>query len=435
MLDINLIRKDKKIVMKAIKDRNKKFDMDYFIDLDNKKRRLQLKVDELRAKKNQASDKIAKLSDLEKQQAILDIKGTSERLKDLESKLAIMEKEWKTMLLKFPNIPLSDVPVGKDESENKPIRQIGKPTKFDFKPKDHLDLGEKLDIIDVKTAGKISGTRFNYLKSEAVLLEFAIIQHTIKTLTDPKILKEIADSIKPGYSATPFIPIIPPVMIRPEIFEKMARLEPQEERYYIPSDKVFLIGSAEHTLGPMHIDKVLQAKNLPLRYLGFSTSFRREAGSYGKDTKGILRVHQFDKLEMESFSISENSKIEQDFFVAIQEYLVKSLKLPYQVVQICTGDMGDPDARQIDIECWLPSENKYRETHTSDLMTDYQARRLNTRYQNEKGEYKYVHTNDATAFAIGRILIAIMENNQQKDGSIKIPEVLWGYCGIKEIKR
>lgn len=214
----------------------------------------------------------------------------------------------------------------------------------------------------------------------------------------------------------------------------MARLEPKDERYYVQSDDLYLVGSAEHTLGPLHMDKVLKEEELPVRYIGYSTAFRREAGSYGKDMKGILRVHQFDKLEMESFSLPEDSVNEQNFFVAIQEYLMQELKVPYRVVQICTGDMGGPDARQIDIECWMPGQNRYRETHTSDLMTDYQARRLNTKVKRKNGT-EFVHMNDATAIAVGRTIIAIMENYQTENGTVKIPKALQKYMfGIKEIK-
>ncbi|HUZ92396.1 MAG TPA: aminoacyl--tRNA ligase-related protein, partial [Candidatus Paceibacterota bacterium] len=209
--------------------------------------------------------------------------------------------------------------------------------------------------------------------------------------------------------------------------------EPKEERYYIPSDDAYLVGSAEHTLGPLHMDETIPEENLPLRYVGFSTAFRREAGSYGKDTKGILRVHQFDKIEIESFTLPEYAVTEQDFIVAIQENMMWELELPYQVVQICTGDMGGPDARQIDIETWIPSQGKYRETHTSDYMGDYQARRLNTKVKRKSGKTEFVHMNDATAFAIGRTLIAIMENYQTKDGKIEVPKVLQKYLGKKVI--
>ena len=230
------------------------------------------------------------------------------------------------------------------------------------------------------------------------------------------------------------MPIIPPVMIRPEIFEKMARLEPKEERYYLPQDDLYLIGSAEHTLGPIHLNQTLNEGDLPVRYAGYTTAFRREAGSYGKDMKGILRVHQFNKLEMESFTIPENSIKEQDFIVGIQEYLMQQLNIPYRIMMICTGDMGGPDARQIDVECWIPSQGKYRETHTSDMMTDYQARRLNTRVRRKNGISEFVHMNDATAFSMNRPIIAILENYQQEDGSVVVPEVLRKYLGKDIIK-
>jgi len=217
--------------------------------------------------------------------------------------------------------------------------------------------------------------------------------------------------------------------------KKMARLSPETEieRYAIPRDNQYLIGSAEHTLGPMHIDEVLEEKNLPIRYFAFTAAFRREAGSYGKDTKGILRQHQFDKVEMEAFTTPEDGAKEQNFLVGIQEYLMSELGLPYQVVAICTGDMGAPDFRQVDIETWMPSENKYRETHSSDYNTDYQARRLNTKIRTKEG-MGFAHMNDATAFAMGRTIIAILENYQQKDGSVLIPKVLQKWMGRKRLR-
>ena len=266
-----------------------------------------------------------------------------------------------------------------------------------------------------------------------VLLEFALMQFGFKVLGDKKILKKIADKVKPGYSPKPFVPVIPPVLIKPEVFQRMARLEPTEERYYIPSDNLYLIGSAEHTLGPLHMDETLKESELPIRYVGFSTAFRREAGSYGKDVKGILRVHQFDKLEMESFTLPEDSFKEQEFIVGVQEYLMQSLELPYQIIICSTGDQGGPDFRHLDLETWMPAQNKYRETHSADLMNDYQSRRLGTKVKRENGETQFVHMNDATAFAIGRTLIAILENYQTKDGKIEVPKVLQEYVGKKII--
>jgi seryl-tRNA synthetase len=290
-----------------------------------------------------------------------------------------------------------------------------------------------LGVIDTEKAAEVTGARFAYLKGDLVLMQFALVQYTFSILTDKNVLKEIANKVSLNISDNIFKPVVPPALVSMKVMGKMARLEPMDDRYCFPDDQLCLVGSAEHTLGPLHMDETISADNLPLRYIGYSTAFRREAGTYGKDTKGILRLHQFDKLEMESFSLAKDGQAEQDLFVAIQEYLVSSLGLPYQVVLKCTGDMGGPDARAVDIETWLPGEDTYRETHTADYMTDYQSRRLRTRTINSSGEKEFVHMNDGTAFAIGRIIIAIMENYQQEDGTIKVPEVLIPYMGRKVI--
>jgi len=424
MLEINFIRQNIEKVKKACEERGVEVDLEKVLEIDKQRRELIRKSEALRA-----SQKRLGRENLE------EAKKIKAEFKKLESELVEKETELKRLLYQIPNIPFDDVPRGKDEAENVVIRKWGKPRKFDFKPRDHLEIGEHLGIIDTKTAGKVAGTRFGYLKNQAALLELALIRYAFDVLTSPKIIKKIADSVEKGYANKPFMPVIPPVMIRPEIYEKMARLseKDKDERYYLPKDNLYLTGSAEHTLGPLHLEEVLEEKDLPLRYVGFSTCFRREAGSYGKDTRGILRVHQFDKIEMESFSLPENSRKEQDFLVAIQEYLVQSLGIPYQVVYICTGDMGMPDARQIDIECWLPGEGRYRETHTADLTTDYQSRRLGTKVR-RKGKTEFVHMNDATVFAIGRTIIAILENYQEKDGSVTVPKVLRKYLKFKTIK-
>jgi len=425
MLDINFIRGNQKLVEEGIKTKGIKADIGKLLEVDDRRRKLLAEVEDLRAKRN----KTAQERDIEQG------KELKEKVKKVEEELEKINSQFHDLMLRVPNVPAKDVPVGKDETENKVIRKWGEPRNFDFKIRDHLELGEALDIIDVKTASKVVGTRFNYLKGAGVLLEFALINFALKVLTDEKILKEIIKKVGKDYSSKSFVPVVPPAMIRPEVYTMMARLDPQqeEERYFLPKDKLYLIGSAEHTLGPMHIDQIISDSQLPIRYIGFSTNFRREAGSYGKDTRGILRVHQFDKLEAESFTLPDDSDLEQEFIVAIQEYLMQSLKIPYQVVKICTGDMGAPDYRQIDIEAWLPSEGKYRETHTSDLMTDYQARRLNTRVKRKDGRLGFVHMNDATIFAIGRTIIAILENYQQKDGTVKIPDVLQKFVGINRI--
>jgi seryl-tRNA synthetase len=428
MLDIKFIQENQEAVKKAIQDKGVDLKLEELLEMDKKRKELLQKIEELNSMKNDINEMMKGEKAEEEKKEIL------EKAKDIKSKSAQAEKNYaavksiyEVMMARVPNIVSEDTPVAPDESGNKVLRKWGEPTKFDFEPKDHMQLGEDLGLIDVERAVKVSGSRFNYLKGELAMLEYAIVQYTFSVLSDENILKEIITKNGLDASSKPFIPIVPPVLIKPEVMDRMARLEPKEERYHIPSDDLYLVGSAEHTLGSMYMDEILKEEELPIRYIGFSTAFRREAGSYGKDIKGILRVHQFDKLEMESFSLPENSLKEQDLIVAVQEYLMQSLGLPYQVVIICTGDMGKPDFRQIDIETWMPGQNKYRETHTSDLMTDYQTRRMNTKVQKKDGKLEFVHTNDATAFAIGRILIAILENFQQDDGSVKIPEILQKY--------
>jgi len=427
MLDIQFVRENVDKVKKAVSDKQMDSSLvDKVLELDEKRRKLILEIEGLRARRNKISEE-KKSSD--------EGKKVKEELKDKEPELTALEKEYKELLWKLPNLVSDDTPVGKDESENKVVRNWGEPKKFSFTPKDHMDLGKALGLIDTELAGRVTGARFNYLKGDLVLLQNALYQFALSILTDEEKLKDIADKVESGYTAKPFIPVLPPLFINPEVYMRMARLSPETEieRYAIPRDNQYLIGSAEHTLGPMYMDQTLSEKDLPLRYFAFTPAFRREAGTYGKDTRGILRQHQFDKLEMESFSLPENGLKEQNFFIAIQEYLMQALEIPYQVVAICTGDMGGPDFRQVDIECWMPGQNKYRETHTSDYMTDYQARRLGTKVKiGEKSEY--AHMNDATAFAMGRTMIAILENFQAADGSVRIPKVLQKWMGKEKIE-
>ncbi len=426
MLDPQFIRDNTDLVKKGVAAKQKETSLvDIFLELDSKWKILLQEVEKLRSDKNTA----AKNKDIELG------KKTKEELSTKEPELTELEAKWKEALWAIPNIPSEKVKVGRNEDENTVVRTWGTLPKFDFYPKDHIALGEALDIIDVEKAAKISGARFNYLKGDAALLEFALIQFAFSVLTNEETLKEIAKKAKLDVSTKPFVPVVPPVMILPEVYDRMARMRPTEERYYIDSDNIYLVGSAEHTLGPLHIDELIPEKQFPLRYVGFSTAFRREAGSYGKDTRGILRVHQFDKLEMESFTLPENGAVEQNFIVAIQEHFMQSLELPYEVMEICTGDMGPTDYNQTDINTWMPSQGKYRETHTSDYNTDYQSRRLNTRVRRTTNLNEFVHMNDATGFAIGRTLIAIIENYQQKDGSILIPQVLQKWMGKEKIEK
>lgn len=428
MLDIKFIRENTEKVKEAIRNKKVDLNLDALLDLDKRRVEMMQEIEGLQSLKNDINELIQKAkTDEERKEIIERGKEIKLKLEKIEPELKKTKEEFEELMLKVPNVPSDDTPVGIDESENKILRTVGDVPSFDFKAKEHWVLGEELGVIDTEKATQVSGARFAYLKGDLALLEFALIQFSMAVLTDEKLLAKIIKEAGLEISANPFVPVVPPIFIRPEVYQRMARLEPKEERYYIPSDDVYLIGSAEHTLGPIHMDETLEEKTLPRRYVGFSVALRREAGSYGKDMKGILRLHQFDKVEMESFTTPGNGLAEQNFIVAIQEYLMQELKIPYRVMQICTGDMGGPDARQIDVECWMPGQGRYRETHTSDYNTDYQSRRLNTKVKRENGKAELVHMNDATALAIGRTIIAIMENYQQADGSVKIPEVLQKY--------
>ncbi len=428
MLDIETIRKKRKKVEESLEKRKKEVDLDVVLELDEKRRELIPKIEKLRARINEISE-----GGRPTEEEIKKAKEIKKQIKRLEPELEEVEEKLQENLFKIPNLLHPSVPEGKDENDNQVLRKWKEPRKFDFPPRDHLELGRGLDIIDTESSAKVSGSRFCYLKNEAVFLQFALVRWAFKVLTDKKILGKIAKEMQVALKS--FVPVIPPMMVKEEIMKKMARLEPAEDKFRTQIDGLYLVGSAEHSLGPIFLNETLDEEEMPQRFVGYSTSFRREAGSYGKDTRGILRVHQFDKLEMESFTTPEVSEKEQDFLIAIQEYLMQQLGIPYRVVAICTGDMGDPDYRQVDIEAWLPAQGKYRETHTADLMTDYQSRRLNTKVRRKNGERELVHMNDATAFAIGRTLIAILENYQNKDGSVEVPRVLQKYAGFKKISK
>lgn len=432
MLDIQFIRENPDIVQRAIEHKQISLHIDDVLLADKKRIELQKEIEDLKAEKNRLSEQIAKASLEERSALIDDGKAIKEKLDTLEPKFCDAETVYQRIVLQVPNIPSEDTPVGSDESGNVVIRQVGKKPEFEFVPKEHWEIGEILNLIDSERAVKVSGARFNYLKGDLVMLEFALMQFGLAVLTSEEKIREITQNAGLDIPTKPFIPVLPPVMMRPEMMMRMARLNP-EEMYQMKEDDLVLVGSAEHTLGSMYADEILEEKDFPIRMVGFSTAFRREAGTYGKDTKGMLRVHQFNKLEIETFSTLEMARAEQDLNVAIQEYLMQQLGIPYQVVSVCTGDMGKPDVRQMDIEAWMPGQGKYRETHTADLIGEFQARRLNTRVRRLDGSLQFVSMNDATAFS-ERPLIAILENYQQEDGSVAVPEVLQKWVG-KDIIR
>jgi len=422
MLDIKFIREQPEKVKEGIAKKGADVLLvDKVLELDKKKRDLLQEIETVRAKKNTAEKKIMQEKDRDGIMKVL--KEAKVFLIGKEKEFNEVEEEYKKTMTLIPNPPLDYVPEGKDEGGNVVIRQVGKKPKFNFIPQDYLTLGEKLDIIDTKRASKISGSRFGILKRGAAILEIALLQFIFDKLT------------KKG-----FIPVIPPVLIKPRPFWGMGYLDRgAEEVYYLPKDELYLVGTSEQMIGPMHMNEVFKQEDLPRRYVAFSSCFRREAGSYGKDTKGILRVHQFDKIEMFIFSKPEDSIKEHDFLLSIEEEIMKDLKIPYQVLQICSGDLGDPAVAKYDIEAWLPGQNngkgQYRETHSTSNCTDFQSRRLNIKFKNNTtAKNELVHTINGTASAMGRMIIAIIENYQTKDGKVKIPKVLWRYSsGIKII--
>ena len=424
MLDIKFIRENPEVVRAAIKNKKRKdIDINELLRLADVRKTTQQELGELNRRKNEAAAA----------RNIEEGKNVKEELQTVEEKASQAEKDLVKLLVELPNIPSPDTPIGPDESGNKVVRQWGEAPQFSFQPKEHAELGRALGLIDTEKAADISGSRFAYLKGDLVLMQFGLISLALSILGSREKLESIAKEAGISIDAKPFVPVLPPVMMRSQVMNRMARLHPIDERYYFEKDDLVFVGSAEHTLGPLHMDEILHEKDLPLRYVGYSTAFRREAGTYGKDMKGILRLHQFDKLEIETFVRPEDGYKEQDFIVAIQEHLMRLLKVPYQVIAVCTGDMGFPDQRQFDIEAWLPGQGAYRETHTSDYVGGFQARRLNTRLKRAEGAPEHVHMNDATVFAMGRTLIAIMENYQQADGSIHVPEALKPYVGKDSI--
>ncbi len=404
MIDIKFIRENAKLVEVKSAQKGYSPNIKKLLTVDEARRKIIEEVDKLRSDKKSA----AEARDEKKGSTI------KKDLKVRETELEKLNQEFQQLINEVPNLPKGDVPVGRDENENTILRVVGDKTEFEFTPKDHVDLGVSLDLIDIEKASKVSGSRQAYLKNELVQLEFALVNLALSTL-----------------STEGFIPVIPPVLINADIVDGLGYPEYATGEGYKVGNQ-YLVGTAEHSIVPMHANDLINAKNLPLRYVGFSTAFRKEAGSYGRDTKGIFRVHQFDKVEMVSYVMPEDEDREHQFLLSLEERLVHQLHLPYRVVSICTGDLGFPTARKFDIETWMPSQDKYRETHSVSTNSDFQSRRLNIKYQSS-GKKDYVSILNGTAFAIGRTLIAIMENYQQKDGSIKVPNILQKYTGFKKI--
>jgi len=425
MLDIQFIRDNPQIVKDAAKNKGANVNIDEVLKVDVFRRELITRVEGIRGTRNEiaASMKGQKPSE----EKIEEAKSLKEDLQKLEDELGSINEIFSSMLYRVPNIPSEDTPIGDSEDQNITLRTWGDKPEFDFEPKAHWDMDQ---FFDEERAVRISGKRFTFLKGGLVQLQMALIQFGFDVLTNEETLKEIADKAGLDVSTKPFVPMLPPTMMRTDAYKATGRLKPEEVTFKLANDDLWLTGSSEHTMCAYHMGETLDEAELPLRYVGYNTAYRREVGSDGKDTRGIIRQHQFDKLEMESFTTPETSRTEHEFMIAIQEYLMQKLELPYQLVHKCTFDMGGPNIRGVDIETWMAGQGVYRETHTADYIGDYQARGLNTKVKREAGGKEFIHMNDATAFS-QRPLIAILENNQNKDGSIDVPQVLHNYMGGK----
>jgi len=430
MLDIRFIRDHAQEVQENARRKGYDVSIEELLKWDRSKRQLQQQADELREKRNEIASRMKGGKPTE--ELVAQGRTVKEQLVAVEENLKEANEVYIELLKKVPNMALPTVPVGTTEDENVVIRTVGEKPQFSFPFKSHAELAEAKDWIDKERAAKIAGARFAYLKGDLVRLEFALWQFGMDVLGNETILKSIAEKNNLSVSTKPFTPVLPPAVARTEVFQATGRLNKEEQTYKLEDEDLWLNASAEHTLSPMYMNETLDEAMFPIRMIGYTTAFRREAGTYGKDAEGIFRLHQFNKLEMESFTTADTSLDEHLFLVAIQEYLMEQLGLPYRVLEKCTADIGRPNAKGVDIDVWLPSQNMYRETHTADYITDYQTRPMRTRVRRKNGEVELAHTNDATVFS-ERPLIAILENLQTAEGNVVIPEVLRPYMGGKEV--
>jgi seryl-tRNA synthetase len=412
VLDIKLIREDPEPFRVALARRNLDGAVDELLAADERRRSLTAQVDELRAAQNRASTAIGGAQGDAKQALIAEVGAVSARLKELEPELAAADAALAALLAATPNVPHPSAPDGFTDDDAVEVRRNHDvPPVFDFEVRDHAALGEALGVLDVERAARTSGSRFVYLLGDIVLLQFALVRSAMDILVDKG-----------------FMPVIPPVLVREEAMYGTGFLPADEAQLYVTrEDDLYLVGTAEVPLAALHMTEIVDEADLPLRYAGYSTCFRREAGTYGKDMGGMFRVHQFDKVEMFSFTTPEASWDEHEYLVSVEETVIGKLELPYRVVNIAAGDLGGSAAKKYDIEVWLPGQQRYRELTSCSNTTDYQARRLQTRVRRGDGRLETLHTLNGTATAIGRTLIAILENHQRSDGSVEVPEHLWQY--------
>lgn len=420
MIDINLIRKEKEKVRTELNKRVMQPGLvDDVLGVDKERREMLGKIEEMRAKQNAFNKEIATLDGPEKQQKLLEMKAVSERLKELEPQLKDVENSFEALMLQIPNISHPSVPIGPDESGNEVEKTWGDIPEFDFEVKDHTEIAENLDLLDMERGAKVSGSRFYYTKNDLVRLEFAIIQYFFDLL-------EKKD----------FVPLGVPVMVNEEAMYGTGFFPAEKNEIYSVNpgeDNKYLVGTSEVAIAGYHMNEILSAKEMPKRYTAYSPCFRREAGSYGKDTSGIFRVHQFGKVEMFGITTEENSWAMFDELVGIAEEILQRFELPYQKLNMCTGDISPQTAKKYDLEVWIPSQKKYRELVSGTNTTTFQSRRLNIRYKDTEGKKHFAHMLNCTVGgSMTRLFVALLENYQQADGSVKIPHVLRPYMNGKE---
>ena len=418
MLDPKLIKEKPETIKEMLKARSVDFDLDGLIESDLKRREFIIKTDELRKKKNQVAQEIAQKKKVgEDASAILaEMKNVSSELIKLETEQNEIENTYSKLAFTIPNLIDKTVPVGPDETANKEIRKWGSIPEFDFKPNDHIDISEKLDLVDLERAAKVAGARFYYLKNDLVRLNQSLIHYALDFLSNKE------------YSL-----VQPPYMINRESMEGAVIADDFEEVIYkVEDEDLFMIGTSEHAMASMHSKEIIEGKDLPLRYAGVSPCFRKEAGAHGRDQKGIFRVHQFDKIEQFVFSRPEDSWKEHEKMLEIAEEFYQKLEIPHKVMLLSTGDMGKISAKTYDIEAWMAGQNAYREIVSCSNCLDYQARRLKIRFRDKTNEdTQYLHTLNSTLIATTRVMVSIMENFQTKDGHIRIPKILQSYMGNK----
>jgi seryl-tRNA synthetase len=411
MLDVKAIRENPEPFRAGLARRNLADAVDALLAADERRRLLTARVEELRAEQNRASKAIGGASGEEKQRLIDEVSKVSAQLKELEPQLAAAEAELNELLARTPNVPHPSAPDGFNEEDAVEVRRHGEPPQFDFEPRDHAAIGALLGVLDTDRGARTSGSRFVYLLGDLVFVQFALMRHAMDIL-----------------AAKGFTPVIPPVLVREEAMYGTGFLPIDEAQLYVTTeDELYLVGTSEVPLAAFHMTEILDDGDLPVRYAGYSTCFRREAGSYGKDLGGMFRVHQFDKVEMFSFARPEDSWDEHEFMVSIEEEIIGNLELPYRIVNIAAGDLGGAAAKKYDLEVWLPGQQRHRELTSCSNCTDYQARRLGTRVRRADGGIEVLHTLNGTATAIGRTLIAILENYQRADGSVELPAKLAPY--------